>query len=396
MAIFDWLNGRLFSVVHGRNLVYNTCWEDPRLDREALQLGRQDDLLVITSAGCNTLDYALTGPRSIHAVDINPRQNALLELKLAGIRNLDYPDFFAMFGEGRLPNARCVYRARLRSGLSPWSRAYWDRWIDFFDHPRRTFYFRGTSGAFARLITVYAERVVKIRPQIDALLAAQTLQEQREIYMRFLRDRFWTRLIRFAMNRDATLSMVGVPRAQRRQVESHYAGGIVEFIQHCLDVVFGELTLADNYFWRVYMTGRYTQACCPEYLKRDNFERLRGGLIDAITVHTDSVQGFLEKYPGQISRFVLLDHMDWLSARFDPSLKAEWQAIVARAAPGARLIWRSGGLATDFVNGIQVRVAGRKRSLGELLTYDEPLARQLHARDRVHTYGSFYIARLAG
>jgi S-adenosylmethionine-diacylglycerol 3-amino-3-carboxypropyl transferase len=43
----------------------------------------QDNLLVITSAGCNVLDYTLTGPRRILAVDANPRQNALLELKFA-------------------------------------------------------------------------------------------------------------------------------------------------------------------------------------------------------------------------------------------------------------------------------------------------------------------------
>ncbi len=33
---------------------------------------------------------------------MNPRQNALLDLKLAGIRHLEFEDFFAMFGEGRL------------------------------------------------------------------------------------------------------------------------------------------------------------------------------------------------------------------------------------------------------------------------------------------------------
>ena len=35
------------------------------------------------------------------------------------------------------------------------------------------------------------------------------------------------------------------------------------------------------------------------------------------------------------------------------------------------------------------------RSLGELLTYDRELAAQLHGKDRVHTYGSFYIADVA-
>ena len=39
--------------------------------------------------------------------------------------------------------------------LGPWSRNYWDRWITFFDNRRRPFYFRGTSGAFARFVNVY-------------------------------------------------------------------------------------------------------------------------------------------------------------------------------------------------------------------------------------------------
>jgi S-adenosylmethionine-diacylglycerol 3-amino-3-carboxypropyl transferase len=196
------------------------------------------------------------------------------------------------------------------------------------------------------------------------------------------------------MNRDTTLSMVGVPKAQRRQVETQYEGGILRFIQDCVDAVFGELPLADNYFWRVYMTGHYTPECCPEYLKPDNFQRLKEGLVDRVCIHTDSLQGFLEKHPGQISRFVLLDHMDWLSDRFFPLLEAEWQAILDRAAPGTRLIWRSGGLKTDFLDDVQVTAGGQTRKLQELLTYHTDLAQQLHTKDRVHTYGSFYIADL--
>ena len=83
MRLADWFNVRMFNMVHGNNLVYNTCWEDPRLDRIALGLGSDDNVMVITSAGCNALDYALEAPKNVFAVDMNPRQNALLELKMA-------------------------------------------------------------------------------------------------------------------------------------------------------------------------------------------------------------------------------------------------------------------------------------------------------------------------
>lgn len=67
-----------FSWLHKNNLVYVTCWEDPRLDLVALNLQAEDTMLVITSAGCNVLEYALARPKKIYAVDINPKQNALL------------------------------------------------------------------------------------------------------------------------------------------------------------------------------------------------------------------------------------------------------------------------------------------------------------------------------
>ncbi len=393
MAIKEWISGKVFRFVHGNNLVYNTCWEDPRLDRQAIELKPTDSVLVITSAGCNALDYALCSPKEVHAVDMNPRQNALLELKLAAVRNLSYEDFFQMFGRGSLPNAEGVYANKLRSGLSRWSQAYWDRWIKFFENENKSFYFRGTSGQFARMISIFIDRVARIRPEVQEILEASTLADQQEIYAR-VRNRLFTRTLKFALHRDTTLSLLGVPKAQRRQIDTQYPGGIVKFIEDSLDAVFSRIPIQDNYFWRVYITGHYTPQCCPEYLKPESYERLREGLADRIHVHTNSVEGFLKTHPGVISRFILLDHMDWLSDNYFALLESEWQTIIDRAAPETRILWRSGGLKTDFLNDVKVQVKGETRKLPELLKLHESLAAQLHQLDRVHTYGSFYIADL--
>jgi S-adenosylmethionine-diacylglycerol 3-amino-3-carboxypropyl transferase len=106
------------------------------------------------------------------------------------------------------------------------------------------------------------------------------------------------------------------------------------------------------------------------------------------------VQGFLEAHNRPISRFILLDHMDWLSDKFFPLLELEWQAILARARHDTRVIWRSGGLRTDFIERVRVKVGGDIQPLNSLLTYHPELAAELHQKDRVHTYGSFYIADL--
>jgi S-adenosylmethionine-diacylglycerol 3-amino-3-carboxypropyl transferase len=102
----------------------------------ALDIQPHHNVMVITSAGCNALDYALAGANHVYAVDMNPRQNALLDLKKAAISNLEYEDFFAMFGRGQLGDYKEVYSSKLRAALPEWSRSYWDRKIKYF-RPRR-------------------------------------------------------------------------------------------------------------------------------------------------------------------------------------------------------------------------------------------------------------------
>ena len=336
IAVRDWFSGRVFSMVHGNNLVYNTCWEDPRLDRVALQLGPErpaggDHLGRLQCAGLR-----VAGPNRVHAVDMNPRQNALLELKIAGIRQLEFEDFFAMFGAGGCPNVRPIYEDQLRKPLSPWSQRYWDRWIKFFDIRGARFYYRGTSGGLRPLHQVlHRPRGQGAARDRRPCWTPRRSRSSGTSITASLRERFWTRPLRFAMNRDATLSMVGVPRAQRAGGNAirRRHGAVHPGLPGCgvrRVAVGGQLFLA-----RVHDGGLHAR-CCPEYLKPDNFQRLKAGLVDRIRVHTDSLQGFLEKHPEPVSRFVLLDHMDWLADRFFPLLVAEWQAIVTRALPDAR------------------------------------------------------------
>ncbi len=65
------------------------------------------------------------GPKRIHAVDANPRQTALLELKVAGVRGLEFDDFFSVFGEGCHPAFPTLYNRYLREQLSDFARGYW-------------------------------------------------------------------------------------------------------------------------------------------------------------------------------------------------------------------------------------------------------------------------------
>ncbi len=393
-TLADRVDQQVFNAIYSRALVYNTCWEDPAVDRMALELVPDDTLLVITSAGCNVLDYALTGPRRIHAVDANPRQNALLELKLAGIRRLDYEDFFAVFGHGYHPRFDVLYRNLLRTELSPPALAFWDRRAAWFGNPNGSFYFHGLSGIVARLFHAYLKARPRLARSVRELFEANTLDDQRHVYDTRVRPLIWTPSVKWTLSRQLTMSMLGVPHPQRKEVQAQHAQGVAGFVRDSLEYVLRHLPLSTNYFWSVYLRGRYTEHCCPEYLKRDNFATLKAGLVDRIRPHTSTVTDFLHDTEESISKFVLLDHMDWMSSYHPEALEEEWVAILERATTNARIIFRSAHAAPSYLDRIELGV--QRTRLRDRLTFHPELADRLSLLDRVHTYAGFHIADAHG
>ena len=104
---------------------------------------------------------------------------------------------------------------------------------------------------------------------------------------------------------------------------------------------------------------------------------------------------FMKKlFKKKFSKFILLDHMDWMSSHNPEALAEEWSAILAKSAPNSKAIFRSAGIKVTYLDHLKVDYKGGKVELGTLLKYDEELAARLHPNDRVHTYASFYIAAL--
>jgi len=389
-SLIDKVDHALFNAIYSRNLVYNTCWEDPAIDRQALALGPDDTMLVISSAGCNVLDYALLGPKQIFAVDANPRQIALLELKIAAIRALGYDDYFAIFGDGCHPDFKNLYQQKLRAHLSPFAQQWWDKHWNWFAGKHGSFYFHGLSGIVARGVRAYFKLRPGLADAINALLDAKSLTEQQAIYDERVAPLLWNRTVNWVISRQFVMSLLGVPYPQRKLVEAQHENGVRGFIRDAVEYVFRQLPLADNYFYRVYITGRYRRDCCPEYLKEAGFNALKAGLVDRISLQTTTVTEFLSGNTTPISRFVLLDHMDWMSSYYPDALVEEWNAILNRATPGARILLRSAQSKPAYLETIRVG-PGRSR-LREIFKFSDDLAGSLQAGDRVHTYAGFVIA----
>ncbi len=374
----------VFKRVHNSQLIYNCAWEDPRIDRELMKLDAASRVVMITSAGCNALDYLLDSPAEVHAIDMNFRQNAVLELKLALIKKGDHAALFEMFGKGSTERFRELY-AGVRADLKPEAQAFWDEKITVFDPAsfKRSFYYHGTSGTAAWVMrkTLFAGRHA-LADMALCLLESESLEEQRDIY-RQIEPEVWGKFARWLVRQPALMALLGVPRPQMQIIKTQYPGGLTSFVRDKLKRVLTEVPVEDNYFWRVYLTGSYTADCAPNYLHEKNLPLLKAN-ADHLHTHTMTVSDFLTRNPGVYSHYVLLDHQDWLAAHNPAALREEWELILANSRPGTKVLMRSAGFDIDFV----------PEDIRAKLRFSPEVTERMHLQDRVGTYGSLHFGEV--
>jgi S-adenosylmethionine-diacylglycerol 3-amino-3-carboxypropyl transferase len=387
------LNQQVFKNIHTNNLIYNTCWEDPRCDRFLLNLKKESSVVMITSAGCNALDYALDKPAEIHCVDMNPRQNALLELKIAAIQHTNFDNLFHFFGTGAHKEAKNVYETALRPTLPPFARQYWDKNLHFFEPKglRKSFYWHATSGLVAWFFSKYFSIQGKSRAIAEQLFAATSMTEQKALYYQ-LESKLMTKSIKWLMSQHLFMCFLGVPESQQKLLSvvetaekdagkaKNTEGVAVKFIQAALRRVFTELPISDNYFWQLYFNGKYTPECCPNYLKSENHALLKQE-TSKIRTHTTTITNFLDRNPAKYSHYVLLDHQDWLAANDHAALVAEWEAILKNSQKGTRILLRSAASEVDFF----------PEFVHQQVFFEKEKTADMHKLDRVGTYGSVYL-----
>ena len=383
-TISDQTRDYFFRLIHQNNLIYNTSWEDPRIDRQLLKIDGNSSILMITGAGCNVLDYLLDQPRQIFAVDVNPRQNALLALRLKAIQNLSYSDFFHLFGKGQHIRIREIYHDLLRSGLPDYAQRFWDTHYFYFEpnNRHRTFYFRGTAGTLAWTVHRYLKRDSHLWKLILHLLNSKEIGEQRLWYDQ-IEPRLWNKFSRQIVRLTVTMSLLGVPRPQIDLIKYRYDGGLYGFIRDSLRYVFTQIPVHDNYFWRVYLTGQYTSGCCPNYLKKENYPLLRK-MADRVHISNNTFESFLEKSDQTITHYNLLDHQDWMAEQRPDLLLREWNMILKNSQPGTKIIQRTAANELNFI----------PDSIRSYLHFHPELTRNLHNTDRVGTYGSLHLAEV--
>ena len=326
--------------------IYAFTWEDPREDHNILKFSSQDTVLAITSAGDNILAYACLPdpPRKIHAVDLNPCQNHLLELKLAAFKSLSKDQIWQMFGEGRIKNFRKLLLSHLSSNLSSNAFQYWN------DKGEKTFKGKGLydtgSTRWALRLASAVFSFFGIHDSIDELCNCTNLKEQIKIWNSKVKPTLFNPFVATLLvgNPIFLWKALGVPANQAELI----GDSVLKYVVDTLDpVISRSLISTDNYFYYLTLKGKYARNNCPDYLTDKGYKNLttprRDGTapIDNIRLHTDTLNDVFERLSQKsITIAIIMDHMDW----FDPKkedAKAEIMAVKHCLVPGGRVMLRS-------------------------------------------------------
>lgn len=383
------LHERLFSRLF-QGLVYAQIWEDPVADMAALDLRQGDRVVCIASGGCNVMSYLVRQPASIDAVDLSPAHVALLDLKTTAARHLpDHAAFFEFFGHADRPGNIAVYDRHIAPHLCASARSWWEarrggrRRIEIF---ARGAYRHGVLGRFLvglGLVTRLA------RVDFDRFLASPDLCAQRAFFEAEIAPLLDRPLIKALARRRVALFGLGIPPAQHDKLAADGNGDVIPVLRERMRKLFCDFPVSGNYFvWQACRQryGGTAGDAVPPYLDPAHFPLVRAG-AERVRAHNLSVTDLLAgRDAGSLDCAVLLDAQDWMT---DQQLTALWSELTRTAAPGARVLFRTGG-APDILPGrVPARLLGRWRR-------DEAASRQAFQADRSAIYGGVHLYRFEG
>ncbi|WP_347159393.1 DUF3419 family protein [Pontibacter chitinilyticus] len=282
---------------------YSLVWEDSNTLFEALEITADDQVLVITSAGCNVLNALLQGPARLTAIDLNPVQNKLLLFKKHLILQHDYTTFRALLGlDGAAPVAAAWHKTA--PTLPEDMQQYWDSF--FRSHPEGLL---AAGKLEAYLHGFYHTLDAHTQEKLQQLMIFDTVSAQEAFFMQELHGTAFQQQFTAYFD-EANLSKGRDPKLFKYAEES---GGTAFYKR--LKAQVAAVLVKDNFFFRFFFFGPV--ALPPELLppcyQEQNYSRLRAQLHKLQVVQAEAVDYLLSAEGKQINKASLSNIFEYTS-----------------------------------------------------------------------------------
>jgi len=352
-------------------LLFSLNWEDPRLDQKALQIQAGESVFGITSGCCNILEFLLYDPSVVYAVDINPTQSYLMELKIEAIRNLSHKQFIQFFGIEKASNSFELYQ-KFEKHLSKEAQHYWNTNKASIV---KGIYFQGRFEKFVN-IAGKAVRFLQGKKRVEKLFKIKDDAAQRYFF-----DNSWNtkrmKLIFKLLFNKRTLAKKGL-NADYFHFDDDSKSFTESFFNRYKKAV-RNIPVYNNYFLSLYLQGKYNSMDeIPECYKEENFQVIKQR-IDRIKLFTqDAQQWFNQMGDESINCFALSNISELMST---DETEVLFKAVLRTASPEARVIFRNLMVPREVPENLQNHIVLNKALSKELIQNDRSFV-----YSKVHAY----------
>ena len=301
---------------------YASVWEDADILVSALRPEPGRRLLSIASGGDNAFALLAEGAEVV-AADLSPAQLAVVELKVAAFRELDYDALLAFLGVHPADDRMATF-ATLEKQISAGAREF------FKANPEAIADGIIHAGKFERYFHLFRGRILPLchsKRRIASLLEPRDREGRDAFYDRIWDNWRWRLLFHVFFSRFV-MGRLGRDPEFFRYVEGSVADRILTRARHALTV----LPTHENPYLTYILTGNYAAEALPRYLRPEYHDAIRSGL-DRLTLH----HGLIQAAPGApFDGFNLSDIFEYLN----PELCRDvYGALLDQSSPGARLAY---------------------------------------------------------
>ena len=344
--------------------IYNQSWEDSDTDKITYKLTKNNNILMITTGGDNVLNYLINEPESIDTVDFNKHQNYLLEMKMALIQALSWEDCVEVLCYNNYKIFINNYHT-ISLYLSDDAKSWWDKNKSIM----KNFHHSGIVKYFSYFIKFLI--YIGDLQQFVNELKYSNFESQKDLYYLYKPRIQYVGNILYKCS-NILIPFIGVPTKQANLCNIH--------CNIWLDRILNQQPFHNNYFYYSYLYGEWDIDCCPAYLKKENYNKVKNNLykINIFTDKLENISKFKNTNSPKYDRVILLDHMDWMD---NITITNEINNIIPFTEVDCKFCWRSFSLTQPFacLNNINYELS-------------QPIFPNY--KDRVGMYNSIHVASI--
>jgi len=303
---------------------YANCWEDADVLFEALEIQTGDRILSIGSAGDNSFSLLTGSPDFVLAVDVNPVQLQLVELKKAAFKALSYDEFLDFLGFTSSSDRLRLFE-KVKTHLSEIDQNFWEQRIEII---QSGIIYSGKFENYFRLFRKWILPLVHSKKTVHELFMEKKEDEQLAFYNNKWNNRRWKLLFKLFFSKFI-MGIFGRDPAFLKEVEVP----VGTFIFNQAEKHLSSVECQKNYFLHFIMLGKFGTEL-PHYARKENFELIKKN-IDKLEIFCGFAEDAFKVY-SDFNKFNLSNIFEYMDQE---QFKAVCENLIANARPNARFTY---------------------------------------------------------